>query len=125
MEEDEMIIDCDICVMDGTSACADCIVPLLLAGTNGRIEVGAEEEEALRNLSRAGLVAYDPLRIKEVGKRYKRDREERYQNEKRCYRNCWFSGCEPIYWRILREFPGSHPWRGLLAKSRRKEFDAT
>ena len=61
MEEDEMIIDCDICVMDGTSACADCIVPLLLAGTNGRIEVGAEEEEALRNLSRAGLVA--PLRL--------------------------------------------------------------
>jgi hypothetical protein len=56
-----MIIDCDTCVMDGTSACADCIVPLLLAGTNGRIEVGDEEEEALRNLSRAGLVA--PLRL--------------------------------------------------------------
>ena len=35
-----MIIDCDTCVMDGTSACADCIVPVLLAGTGGRIEVG-------------------------------------------------------------------------------------
>ena len=56
-----MIIDCDTCVMDGTSACADCIVPLLLAGTSGRIEVGTEEEEALRNLSDAGLVA--PLRL--------------------------------------------------------------
>ncbi|MCH7845298.1 MAG: hypothetical protein IH850_05650 [Acidobacteria bacterium] len=56
-----MIIDCDTCVMDGTSACADCIVPVLLAGTNGRIEVGAIEEAALRNLSDAGLVA--PLRL--------------------------------------------------------------
>lgn len=71
-----MIIDCDTCVMDGTSACADCIVPVLLAGTlsvatepagtlpagtERRIEVDAEEEEALRNLSKAGLVA--PLRL--------------------------------------------------------------
>ncbi len=56
-----MIIDCDTCVMDGTSACADCIVPVLLAGTNGRMEVGATEEAALRNLSDAGLVA--PLRL--------------------------------------------------------------
>ena len=52
-----MIIDCDTCVMDGTSACADCIVPVLLAGTDGRIEVDATEEAALRNLSDAGLVA--------------------------------------------------------------------
>lgn len=56
-----MIIDCDTCVMDGTSTCADCIVPVLLAGTNGRIEVDATEEAALRNLSDAGLVA--PLRL--------------------------------------------------------------
>ncbi len=56
-----MIIDCDTCAMDGTSACADCIVPVLLAGTNGRIEVDATEEAALRNLSDAGLVA--PLRL--------------------------------------------------------------
>ncbi len=56
-----MIIDCDTCVMDGRSACADCIVPVLLAGTNGRIEVDATEEAALRNLSDAGLVA--PLRL--------------------------------------------------------------
>ena len=56
-----MIIDCDTCVMDGTSACADCIVPVLLAGTSGRIKVGTEEEDALRYLSEAGLVA--PLRL--------------------------------------------------------------
>lgn len=60
-KEDEMIIDCDTCVMDGTSGCADCIVPVLLAGTQGRIEVDTEEEAALRNLSEAGLVA--PLRL--------------------------------------------------------------
>ena len=56
-----MIIDCDTCVMDGTSACTDCIVPVLLAGMGGPIEVDSEEEEALRNLSDAGLVA--PLRL--------------------------------------------------------------
>jgi hypothetical protein len=56
-----MIIDCDTCVMDGTSACADCVVPVLLAGSGGRIEVDTEEEAALRNLAEAGLVA--PLRL--------------------------------------------------------------
>jgi len=56
-----MIIDCDTCVMDGTSACTDCIVPVLLAGTEGRLEVDDEEELALHNLSKAGLVA--PLRL--------------------------------------------------------------
>ena len=56
-----MIIDCDTCVMDGTSACTDCIVPVLLAGTAGRLEVDDEEKLALHNLSEAGLVA--PLRL--------------------------------------------------------------
>lgn len=56
-----MIIDCDTCVMDGTSACADCIVPVLLAGSEGSMEVGSDEEQALRNLGEAGLVA--PLRL--------------------------------------------------------------
>ena len=56
-----MIIDCDLCVMDGTAACNDCIVPVLLAGATGPIEVGDEEAEALRNLSEAGLVS--PLRL--------------------------------------------------------------
>ena len=56
-----MIIDCDTCVMDGTSACADCIVPVLLAGSGRRLEVDDEEESALRNLSEAGLVS--PLRL--------------------------------------------------------------
>ena len=56
-----MIIDCDACVMDGTRACADCIVPMLLAGSGGPTRIGDEEELAIRNLSDAGLVA--PIRL--------------------------------------------------------------
>ena len=60
-----MIIDCDTCVMDGTAACADCIVPMLLSATDGPTRIGDDEEAALRNLSEAGLVA--PIRL--VGRR--------------------------------------------------------
>ncbi len=56
-----MIIDCDACVMDGTGACADCIVPMLLAGRGGPTRIGDDEEIAIRNLSDAGLVA--PIRL--------------------------------------------------------------
>jgi hypothetical protein len=47
--------------MDGTGACADCIVPMLLAGTGGPTRIGEEEEEAIRNLADAGLVS--PIRL--------------------------------------------------------------
>ncbi len=60
-----MIIDCDACVMDGTAACADCIVPMLLSESAGPTRIGDDEEAALRNLSEAGLVA--PIRL--VGRR--------------------------------------------------------
>jgi len=56
-----MIIDCDACVMDGTGACADCIVPMLLAATGSPTRIGADEELAIRNLSEAGLVS--PIRL--------------------------------------------------------------
>ena len=56
-----MIIDCDACVMDGTGECADCIVPMLLAGTGGPTRIGDDEEVAIRNLSDAGLVS--PIRL--------------------------------------------------------------
>ena len=56
-----MIIDCDACVMDGTGACTDCIVPMLLAGSGGPTRIGDDEEVAIRNLSEAGLVA--PIRL--------------------------------------------------------------
>ena len=47
--------------MDGTGACADCIVPMLLAGRGGPTQIGDDEEIAIRNLSDAGLVA--PIRL--------------------------------------------------------------
>ena len=56
-----MIIDCDTCVMDGTDACADCIVPMLLAGSGGPTRIGDDEEAAIGNLSDAGLVS--PIRL--------------------------------------------------------------
>jgi hypothetical protein len=56
-----VIIDCDVCVMDGTGACADCIVPMLLSGTGGPTRIGDDEERAIRNLSNAGLVS--PIRL--------------------------------------------------------------
>jgi len=61
VERSDVIIDCDVCVMDGTSACADCIVPVLLSGSSGPTRIRDEEEEALRNLSDAGLVS--PIRL--------------------------------------------------------------
>lgn len=56
-----MIIDCDVCVMDGTGACADCIVPMLLTGSGGPIRIGDDEERAIGALSDAGLVS--PIRL--------------------------------------------------------------
>ena len=65
-----MLIDCDTCVMQHTSACDDCVVSVLLAGfgeghavgmASGRVELDDGEAEALRNLADAGLVA--PLRL--------------------------------------------------------------
>ncbi|MEN8113653.1 MAG: hypothetical protein ABFS21_04645 [Actinomycetota bacterium] len=56
-----MIIDCDTCVMDGTGACVDCIVPTLLAGSGGPTRIRDEEETAIRNMAEAGLVA--PIRL--------------------------------------------------------------
>ena len=56
-----MIIDCDACVMDGTSACADCIVTVLLGRDDGPLSLISEEEAAISNLAEAGLVS--PLRL--------------------------------------------------------------
>jgi hypothetical protein len=63
-----MLIDCDRCVMQHTSACDDCVVSVLLAGfdtgdvvSRGTVELDDGEAEALRHLADAGLVA--PLRL--------------------------------------------------------------
>ena len=57
-----MIIDCDDCVMQGTSACSDCIVPVLLdLAPSPQLQLDDDEKQALDHLADAGLVA--PLRL--------------------------------------------------------------
>ena len=56
-----MIIDCDLCEMQATTACDECIVPVLLHQMSGPFEMANEETQALENLADAGMVA--PLRL--------------------------------------------------------------
>jgi hypothetical protein len=56
-----MIIDCDKCEMQATTACEECIVPVLLHQMSGPFELAADEAEALDHLAGAGMVA--PLRL--------------------------------------------------------------
>lgn len=52
-----MLIDCDECVMQHTSACDDCVVTVLLAGQPlRRIEIDNAEADAIDALSSAGLI---------------------------------------------------------------------
>lgn len=55
-----MIIDCDLCAMQHTSACDDCVVGVLLADSTP-VEFAAEEVVALGHLAEAGLVS--PIRL--------------------------------------------------------------
>lgn len=56
-----MLIDCDECRMQHTTACADCVVTHLLEDLAGPIELDPDQAEALELLADAGLVA--PLRM--------------------------------------------------------------
>jgi hypothetical protein len=56
-----MIIDCDTCELQRTSACDECIVPVLLNQMAGPFDLGTDEAMALDNLADAGLVT--PLRL--------------------------------------------------------------
>ncbi|MGZ8735064.1 MAG: hypothetical protein ACXW2C_05475 [Acidimicrobiia bacterium] len=52
-----MVIDCDECVMEGTSACDDCIVTFLVGRERGEaIVIDDAEERDLRLLQGEGLV---------------------------------------------------------------------
>ncbi|TMK59192.1 MAG: hypothetical protein E6G60_15045 [Actinobacteria bacterium] len=52
-----MRIDCDECVMQGTSACSDCVVTFLVRREPGdALVIDVEEERAVRLLADAGLV---------------------------------------------------------------------
>jgi hypothetical protein len=56
-----MIIDCNACEMQATTACEECIVPVLLHQMSGPFDLGRDEADALDNLADAGLV--EPLRL--------------------------------------------------------------
>ena len=50
-------IDCDDCLMQGTSTCADCVVTFIVNREPGdAVVVDASEERALRALADGGLV---------------------------------------------------------------------
>ncbi len=56
-----MIIDCDLCAMQHSAACADCVVSVLLHKMGEPVVLSSDERVALGNLSAAGMVA--PLRL--------------------------------------------------------------
>ena len=50
-------ISCDTCVMDGTAACADCVVTHLLSPARREpIELDDDEVRVMHLLARAGMV---------------------------------------------------------------------
>jgi hypothetical protein len=53
--DQHLTIDCDECVMQGTSACDDCVVTFLCAADPGPVVVDFNEARALRLLGDAGL----------------------------------------------------------------------
>ncbi len=60
-----MIIDCNACELQATTACDECIVPVLLNQMSGPFNLGDDEAMALGNLADAGLVT--PLRLVSEG----------------------------------------------------------
>ena len=56
MGDPSLIISCDECVMEGTSACADCVVTFLCErDPDDAIVIDVAEVRALRLLERGGL----------------------------------------------------------------------
>ncbi len=53
-----MLISCDTCTMQHTEHCRDCVVMAVVQPKprGGAIVVDADEERALRELARAGLI---------------------------------------------------------------------
>jgi hypothetical protein len=51
-----MLISCDDCRMQGTDACNDCVVTYILDKPEGAVVFDAEQERAIREMARAGLL---------------------------------------------------------------------
>lgn len=58
---DSVVVDCDRCLVRSPSACADCVVTVLLGSPPAGIELDAQELAALGALADAGCVP--PLRL--------------------------------------------------------------
>ena len=61
-----MLIECSSCAMQHTTACEDCVVAVLLdpRPRTGAVVVEADEERALRELAKAGLIPEIRMRPK-------------------------------------------------------------
>lgn len=61
-----MLIECRTCVMQHTDHCRDCVVMALMepGPRKGGLVVDADEERALRELARAGLIPEIRMRPK-------------------------------------------------------------
>lgn len=61
-----MLIDCDACAMQHSEHCHDCVVSVLLEPSPRKrgVVVDAQEERALRELARAGLIPEIRMRPK-------------------------------------------------------------
>ncbi len=51
-----MLISCDDCRKQGTDACNDCVVTYILDKPGGAVVFDAEQERAIREMARAGLL---------------------------------------------------------------------
>jgi hypothetical protein len=66
-----MLISCDTCVMQHTDHCKDCVVQAVVAPNpkKGGVVVDADEERALRELARAGLIPQIKMRRRGADRR--------------------------------------------------------
>ena len=66
-EGDALVIDCDSCAMQHTTACDDCLVTFIMSREPGdALVIDAEEARAVRMLTQVGLVP-GPRHVRRVG----------------------------------------------------------
>jgi hypothetical protein len=67
VRDDDLRIDCEECLHQGTDQCRDCVVSFLLEREDGAVVVDAEEARAMRQLGEAGLVPLLQLQPRPLG----------------------------------------------------------
>ena len=55
-EDGPVVIDCDLCEMQGTDVCNDCVVSFLCRTETSAVVIDLAEVRALRTLGEGGLV---------------------------------------------------------------------